>query len=122
MASASLWEGLAPSGRRGAAEIRDLTIAANTTMATLHDLMRVMLKPPERPAWLGEAGAGSRAAAVPDADWALRLWPVSRTTSPIFWTRMTTTTDDCRRASPPISNHNYTVGCWPLGQRIYFTE
>jgi hypothetical protein len=55
-----------------------ITIAANATMAELHDRMPVILEAEAWPTWLGEDGGDIPALMRLAGDQVLRLWPVSR--------------------------------------------
>jgi putative SOS response-associated peptidase YedK len=55
-----------------------LTTSANTTMASIHNRMPVILEADDWAAWPGETDAGSSDPMRPAADDVLHLWPVSR--------------------------------------------
>jgi putative SOS response-associated peptidase YedK len=78
LAFAGLWEGWnAPEGET-LRTFTILTTEANTTMATLHNRMPVILEPADWSQWLGEDPAAAAELMKPAADDVLHLWAVSR--------------------------------------------
>ena len=78
LAFAGLWEGWQSPDGDTVRSFAILTTVANTTMATLHERMPVILEAADWPRWLGEEEADAAELMQPAASNILHLWPVSR--------------------------------------------